>query len=187
MERSQPAPCESDSHTTKDMDARLEAKQRRQVMQGQGAYPAPQARRHEQARRHGWPQPLAQPPPTRRMGGGGRAAPQPGKRRAGRCTTPGSAADDTHIDIRGLSPSLAPAPCRGAPRLDRKAPPAHRRTSIRGVWRFPENSAHQRPRVFPKRCMLVCVNRRRTRFWCALTDAGVRRLLTHTKIVFGVC
>ena len=123
-------------------------------------------------------------PPRVAWVGGGRAAPQPGKRRAGRCTTPGSAADDTHIDIRGLSPSLAPAPRLGAPRPSRS----------QGAARSPSNvhpgcveSEIFRSRVFPKRCMLVCVNRRRTRFRCALTDAGVRRLLTHTKIVFGVC
>ena len=42
-----------------------------------------------------------------------RAARAAGQHRGGRRTAPGSAANATHLDRRGLSPSLAPAPRRG--------------------------------------------------------------------------
>ena len=45
--------------------------------------------------------------------GWARRAAAAGQHRGGRRTAPGSAANATHLDRRGLSPSLAPAPRRG--------------------------------------------------------------------------
>ena len=80
------------------------------------------------------------------------------------------------------------------PLVGARALPRRAASRSQGAARSPSNvhpgcveSEIFRSRVFPKRCMLVCVNRRRTRFRCALTDAEHRRLLTHTEIVFGVC
>ena len=82
-----------------------------QGTQGRGAYPAPQARRHEQARRAAAGHNLSpsRPPRAARV----QAAPRLVQHRGGRRTAPGSAADATHLDRRSLGPLLAPAPRRG--------------------------------------------------------------------------